>query len=301
MNTKHTNLTLADALQDAMDNSRRASGGVAFAPEPDAPNPRQLVGQEDSTAAQVNGNTLFDEVFNLSSVGQVQALRTVANGALYAAIMIAHDRVSWDGPTVDDGTLSENEARRLEFYEALPRRLSQQCALYEYACKELEPLVQSQFDEPMDFETMFDFVANNASRRNDSDELPDEVLEALGITRAQLRIIDAGEQQRQAQKDTELRASIRAHKGVIQSEVGHLSAEFGNAEVCSTLTAQQHANLLQKVVKKLQGRVNQLLAIRQRYDGALGEAMLISADAKTLDKAYAAFVRRNSSELRDAA
>lgn len=261
---------------------------------------RALVGLAPSNGAQVSGNTLFDEVFNLSSVGQVQALRTVANGALYAAIMIAHDIVSWDGPTHDDGTLNEAEVRRLEYYESLPRRLQQQIDLYEYAVSELMPLATSQFDQAMDFDTMFEFVANNASRRNDNDELPDDVLEALGVTRAQLKLIDAAEAKKQQAKDADLRASIRAHEASIRAEV-HIDPDRGNSNVCDTLNAQQHANLLQKVAKKLQARVSQLLAIRSRYDGALGEAMLIAADGKTIDKAYAAFVRRNAAELQQAA
>lgn len=306
MNTTNHNETvtnpatiLGTALKDAMENSRRASGGVAFAPETaesDAP-----AGQAPSTAAQVSGNTLFDEVFNLSSVGQVQVLRTIANGALYALIMIAHDQVSWDGPTEDTGELTDTELRRLDYYEALPARLNQQIGLYEYAAKELAPLVQSDFDKPMTFDDMFEFVATNASQRNDSDELPDEVLEALGVTRAQLRVIDAEESRKQQAKDAELRASITAHRESIEHTIGRLTPEYGNDEVVSTLTAQQHANLLAKAAKKLQARVTQLLAIRGRYEGALGEAMLISNDAKVIDKAYAAFARRNANELRDAA
>lgn len=301
MNNTNTNPAnvIAAAMKDAMDNSRRASGGVAFAPESvesDAPE-----GQKPSTAEQVSGNTLFDEVFNLSSVGQVQVLRTIANGALYAAIMIAHDQVSWDGPTDDDGALNDGEIRRLEYFEALPARLAQQTALYEYAAKELLPLAQTQFDRPMTFDDMFDFVSKNASRRNDSDELPDEVLEALGVTRAQLRLIDAEESKKQQAKDADLRASITAHRSNIEREVGPLVPDQGNDEVVSTLTPQQHANLLGKAAKKLQSRIAQLLALRSRYEGALGEAMLISHDAKTLDQAYASFARRNAAELRDAA
>lgn len=267
----------------------------------DAAGAAALVGMAPSTGAQVSGNTLFDEVFSLSSLGQVQVLRSIANGALYAAIMAAHTRVSWDGPTEDTGLLTAQDIKRLEYFESLPARVNQQRALYEYAAKELLPLAATDFDKPMDFEAMFDFVANSASRQNEADELPDEVLEALGVTRAQLRLIDADEQKRQEQRDVELRASIKAHKAAIRAEVGALLPEDGNDEVLGTLTAQQHAALLQKSAKKLQGRVAQLVGIRSRYEGALGEAMLIANDAKAIDKAYAAFVRRNAEELRDAA
>lgn len=300
MSTNKT-LTINDIRENNAD-SEKASRNHEFADPTlgDTKADRAMVGLAPSSGAQVSGNTLFDELFNLSSVGQVQVLRTVANGALYAAIMIAHDIVSWDGPTDDDGTLNEAEVRRLEYYESLPRRLQQQIELYEYAVSELMPLATSPFDKPMDFDAMFDFVAANASRRSDNDELPDDVLEALGVTRDQLKLIDAAEAKKQQAKDVELRASIVEHEASIRAEI-NLDPGRGNSNVCDTLTAQQHANLLQKAVKKLQARVHQLLAIRNRYDGALGEAMLIATDAKTLDKAYAAFVRRNAAELQQAA
>lgn len=297
--TAPANTAMADAIENAKD-AAKIRQDHAFTDSP-ATSDNALVGTQPSTGAQVSGNTLFDEVFNLSSVGQVQVLRSIANGALYAAIMAAHTRVSWDGPTEDTGLLTTQDIKRLEYFESLPSRINQQRSLYEYAAKELLPLATTDFDKPMDFETMFTFVASNASRQNDADELPDEVLEALHITRAQLRLIDADEAKKQAKRDEELRASIKEHKSAIRAEVGALLVEDGNDEVLSTLTPQQHAALLQKAAKKLQDRVGQLLAIRARYEGALGEAMLIGNDARTIDKAYAAFVRRNSSELREAA
>ena len=68
--------------------------------------------------------------------------------------------------------------------------------------------------------------------------------------------------------------------------------------LCSTegvvdqLNPQQHLGLFNKISKKLSTRVRQVLGIRDRYDGALGDAMLLSADIRELDKAYIGFTRR---------
>lgn len=267
----------------------------------DEPGTHAPLGMDPSTPAQVSGNTVFDEVFNLSRIGQIVVLRALANGALYSAIMAAHSRVSWDGPTVDTGELNAQELKRLTYFEGLPARINQQRALYEFCAKECSVLSSSEFDQPMDFDTTFTFAATNASQQNVNDDLPDEVLEALGITRAQLRLIDADEQRRQAHRDAELRASLKELRGSIASEVGALVPEMGNDEVTTSFTAEQHSRLFEKAVKKLQGRMSQLLGMRSRYEDALGDAMLLASDVKTMDKAFVAFRRRNEVEMREAA
>lgn len=259
------------------------------------------VGMAPSTAQCVSGNTLFDEVYNLTGPGQVVVFRSLANSALYSAIMNAHTRCAWDGPTEDDGALTPQESKRLDYFMSLPHRIQQSRELYEYAAKELLLLSTSEFDEPMSFDTMFKFVASNATQRNIADDMPDELLEAFGITRAQLRLIDADEQKRQAKKDAELRASISQLRSSIEVEVGGIAPELGNDEITTELTAEQHIRLFTKAISKLQARITQLIGLRHRYDGALGDAMLLSNDVKTLDKASINFRRRNAAELRDAA
>lgn len=307
--TYQTNVGLA--LSDALNKNEvreentvaaRAHQDHAFTNQvDDEPGTHAPLGLDPSAASQVSGNTVFDEVFNLSSVGQLTVLRSMANSALYSAIMAAHTRVSWDGPTEDDGALNAAELKRLAYYESLPARINQNRALYEYAAKEAFALSSSEFDAPMDFDTMFDFACTNASQQNANDDLPDDVLEALGITRAQLKLIDTDEQKRQARRDADLRASLKDLRGPIAAEIGGLVPDLGNDEVTESFTAEQHVKLYEKAVKKLQAKMAQLLGIRHRYDGALGDAMLLASDVKTLDKAYVAFRRRNSAELRDAA
>ncbi|HRP74555.1 MAG TPA: hypothetical protein PKZ27_03110 [Rhodocyclaceae bacterium] len=301
MNTKHTPTTsIADALEEAKDVARmRLDHAFSDGTEPKT---NALAGLQPSTATQVSGNTLFQTIDDLSSVGQIQVLRALANGALYAAVMQTHTQLVWDGPTEDDGTLTPQDVKRLEYYESLPRRIMQQCELYAWSADQLKAFAQSQFDLPMTLDTTLDFAMNNARRRDAlGDELPDEVLEALGITRAQLKLIDADEERKQAKKDAELRDSIREVEDDLRAELDPLTKLEPRDDVLETFTAEQHRALFQKAGSKLQARVNQLLAIRKRYDGALGEAMLVSADAKTVDAALVKFIKRNRDELRDAA
>lgn len=295
MNTQTT-------IDNAQTNTVRASGGHADFDQRPTLGDVAPAGLSPSSAKQVTGSTVFDIIDELSSTGQIVALRSLANGALYAAIMHAHTKVTWDGPTQDDGALSVPEQRRLDYYESLNGRINQQASLYAYASHQLAPLAATQFDEPMDFDTTFDFAANNASQADRGDaEMPDELLEALGITRAQLKLIDAAEEKKRAERDVKLRESLREHRTVIQAEIGSLAYTQGDDQVTGTFTADQHVAMYRKVADKLRGRVNQLVAIRGRFDGALGEAMLVSADAKTVDKAYVQFARKNQSETRDAA
>lgn len=307
---KNAQTTMGLALSDALTKNEireenafaaRARQDHAYTDQvDDEPGTHAPLGLDPSAASQVSGNTIFDEVFNLSSIGQLTVLRSMANSALYSAIMAAHTRVSWDGPTEDNGELNAAELKRLAYFESLPARINQQRALYEYAAKEAAALSNSEYDAPMDFDTMFDFACTNASQQSVNDDLPDDVLEALGITRAQLKLIDAEEQKRQAKRDSDLRASLKEMRSSIAAEIGGLVPDLGNDEVTTSFTAEQHVRLYEKAIKKLQSRMAQLLGIRHRYDGALGDAMLLANDVKTLDKAYVAFRRRNSSELRDA-
>lgn len=301
MSTKHTTTnSISDAIEEAKDIARMRldhAFGDGSQPEGNAP-----VGLAPSTAPQVSGNTLFQTIDNLSSVGQVQVLRALANGALYAAVMQTHTQLVWDGPTEDDGTLNPQDLKRLEYYESLPHRIMQQCELYAWAADQLKAFAQTDFDLPMTLDTTLDFAMNNARRRDAlGDELPEEVLKALGITRAQLKLIDADEERKQAKKDAELRDSIREVEDDLRAELAPLTKLEPNSDVLETFTAEQHRTFFQKAGSKLQARVNQLLAIRKRYDGALGEAMLISSDAKAVDAALVKFVKRNRDELRDAA
>lgn len=247
------------------------------------------VGLEPSTANQVTGPTAFDVVEDLSSVGRIVALRSIANGALIAAVFAGHATVVADAA----------EERDEERVELSRRRMAQQAELASWATVELGTLAQSRFDQPMTLAEALDFASSTAAERQ-PDDLPQEVLDALGISAEQLKLIDATEKQKAAQRSAALRESIRDRYDDIAAEVqSYLGTSIG--DVTNTLNADQHQALLRKVGQKLQARMAQLIGMRARYSAALGEAMLLSADVKVADKALVAFTRANAGELRDAA
>lgn len=259
-----------------------------FADAPQADESVALVGNEPSTAAQVTGTTAFDLIESLSSVGQITALRAIGNSAIISAVFAAHDMIV---AADEDGDEEKQGAAR--------RRMAQQAELASWATDEAATLAQSRFDVPMDLNAALDFACSTAAERQ-PDELPQEVLDALGITAAQMRLIDASEQKKAAVRSAKLRDSIRDNRDGIAAEVNsYLGTRLG--DVVSTLTAEQHLAVLRKVVVKLQARMTQLLGMRARYSGALGEAMLLADDVKTADRAATAFARANAGELRDAA
>ena len=242
------------------------------------------VGLERTSAAQVSGATVFDVVGDLSSIGQITVLRAVANSAIVVAVFAAHDVL-----------IQEDEER----VEAARRRMAQNAEVYSYAATELGTLAQSPFDQPMTLEQALDFAVNTAAERK-PDELPDEVVEALGLTMEQVKLIDAVEQQKAAKRSSQLRESIRDNRDGIAAELASFVGAHSD-DVVNQLDANQHQALLRKAVQKSQARMGQLVGMRSRYSAALGEAMLLSADIKTLDKAFVAFTRANSGELRDVA
>ena len=247
------------------------------------------VGLEPTTASQVTGPTAFDVVEDLSSVGKIVALRAIANSALIAAVFAAHATVVADA--ADD--------RDEEKVDQARQRMAQQAELASWATVELGTLAQSRFDQPMTLGEALDFACSTAAERM-PDDLPQEVLDALGISAEQLKLIDATEKQKAAQRSAALRESIRDRYDDIAAEVqSYLGTSIG--DVTNTLNADQHQALLRKVGQKLQARMAQLIGMRARYSAALGEAMLLSADVKTADKALVAFTRANAGELRDAA
>lgn len=259
---------------------------------------RAPLGTAASTAAQVSGTTVFDVIDDLSSVGQTTALRSIANGAICAAVFIANEYLSYDGPRGDTGELDGQQLQALERWEALPARMTQQADLYSWAAAKLVVLRASKYDDPMTLGEAIEFAATSAGLNRQNDELPDEVLEALGISRAQLAMIDADERRRQAARDAALREQVRTNAAEIAGELGSMvDTLHPNDAVLESFTADQHAALFRKVGRKLSARMSQLLGMRSRYDGALADAMLVSGDVRALDKAQVAFLRANEGEL----
>jgi hypothetical protein len=247
--------------------------------------------EASNTTAEVNsGGDVFAIIPDMSRVGQVTSYRALANGAIAAAIYIAHDLLGLDR---EEG----------EKFDELNGRLVKQCELYNIALGECGTLAQSDFEMPMDFDTMFDLLANSSAQRK-SAELPDEVLEALGITRSQLRLIDAeGERERQA-RDQALRASLRDNADGIRAEVESIMGSTDAADVSQfldSLDVNTHAALFRKLYDKLSAAQHRALKNRDRYSAGLSDAMLLTSDIKIADKANTAFLRRNAGALRDVA
>lgn len=180
-------------------------------------------------------------------------------------------------------------------------RMAQQAELYSYAAAELQTLASTPYDLPMSIDQAVEFAESSAAAQK-PDKLPQEVLDALGIDETQLAVIDALEQQRAVQRATDLRQSIRDNREAILAEVNSFVDVSGAPnEVVSRLVADQHRALYEKVAAKLQARMAQLIGMRSRYSGALGEALLLTSDIKDVDKAYVEFVKKNQGEFRFAA
>lgn len=244
----------------------------------------------------------FTVIEELSLPGQKVALRAICNSAICGAVFLAHAAVSWDGPTEDDGTLTPSELRQLEFYERLPHLLSQKAELYSVAATRLSPLVLSQYDKQMQLDDAIEFAMNNAGGGQVPTDLPDELLAAMGISREQLKLIDEAEAKRRVAQDRKLRESVRIHEHNIRNELKgllHEADKLGEEEAqatIDTLDSATHTALFAKVAAKLSAGVAQALAKRDRYDGAIADAMLISADIKVWDKAYRTFLRENAGD-----
>ena len=248
------------------------------------------VGLAPTSAAQVSGPTVFDVVADLSSVGQITVLRAIGNSAIIQAVYSAHDAL----------ILRASDEPDEERLQAAQQRLARSAQLYSYATTELGTLAQNRFDQAMTLDEAIDFAANSAAERK-PDDLPAEVLEALGISAEQLKLIDAVEQQKAAQRAGKLRESIRDNADGIRAEVDSFIGTFSDEGVPEQLTAPQHQALLRKGVEKLQAQMSRLIGMRSRYSAALGEAMLIGSDVNAVDKALVQFTRANAGELRDAA
>lgn len=234
----------------------------------------------------------FAVIEDLSLPGQKVALRAIANSAICGLVFLAHTFTSWDGPTHDDGELAPADIKRLEFFERLPHLISQKAELYTVAAMRLAPLAMSMFDKPMSLDDALDFAANAAASQMPGD-LPDELLEQLGISRAQLKLIDEAEHKRRVQQDVKLRESVRVNLAAIRHEVEHHLNRAGDDEqaVIDALDTATHAALFGKVAAKLSRGLTDALAKRDRYDGALADAMLISGDIRFWDKAQRRFLK----------
>lgn len=252
------------------------------------------VGLDPASSAQLGGPNVFDAIARMSSVGQITALRAIANSAIIVACYNAHDMLIAAADTTDEAN---------DRHELSTSRMVLNVELYSYTCELLNPLATTRFDRAMTLAEALDFASTTATERAPGD-LPPEVCDALGISPEQLAVIDAAEKQRQIVRNTQLRESLRAHRDEIEAEIKawlRVGEDTTLDGLIEKLTPEQHAALFRKVIDKLGQRFNQLLAQRARYSGAIGDALLISADRKDTDKLYTAFVRANESELRYAA
>lgn len=260
-------------------------------------------GRGPSTARQVTGPTLFDVIEDMSSIGQKTCYRSLANGGLCGAVFVVNERLSWDGPTEDNGQLGARGLIALTRYEQMGPRLGQLIELHNYAALQLAPLsLDSTFDACMSLDEAIEFACNNAGLNRETDKLSPEVLAALGISPEELAIIDAEEQTRLAIQGQKLRQSCRDNAQDIKAElVNQIDIALGSDEVLSTYNASQHRAMFRKTVGKLQARVKQLIAARNRYTGGLSDAMMLQADVRLADKAYMQFCRVNAGELAETA
>lgn len=260
-------------------------------------------GRGPSVARQVTGPTVFDVIEDMSSIGQISSWRSLANGSLCGVVFALNERMNWDGPTEDNGQLGVRGLLALARYEQLGPRIGRLIDLHNYAALQLAPLIgDSTFDACMTLDDAIEFASNNAGMNREQDQLPAEVLAALGLSREDLAVIDAEEATRQAIAGQKLRQSVRDNSEAIRAElVNQIDIALGNDEVTTTYNAMQHRSMLQKTQKNLAKRLKQLIAARSRYTSAISDAMLLSADVRALDKAFVAFCRANSGELNETA
>lgn len=272
-----------------------------YAPHDDS-NDDAPAGRAPSVARQVTGPTVFDVAEDLSSVGQKTVYRSLANGGLCGAVFAYNELLNWDGPTMDNGQLGPRGLIALARYERLRPRIGQMIDLHNYAALQLAPLVEpgNNFDACMTLDEAIEFACNNAGTQQDQDVLPPEVLAALGLSALDVAAIDAEEAVKRAAEGVKLRASFRENAEAIKAElVNSIDLALGSDDVTTSFNAMQHRNLLAKTQRKLSARMKQLVAARNRYTGAIGDAMLISADVRLIDKAFVQFCRANVGELTD--
>ena len=266
--------------------------------EDDAP-----AGRAPSVARQVTGPTLFDVIEDMSSVGQKTCYRSLANGGLCGAVFATNERLSWDGPTEDNGQLGARGLIALTRYEQLGPRIGQLLELHNYAALQLAPLsLDSTFDACMTLDEAIEFACNNAGLNRETDKLSPEILAALGISPEELAAIDAEEETRLAIQGQKLRQSCRDNAEAIKAELANqIDIALGSVDVTTSYNASQHRAMFRKTIGKLQSRVKQLIAARNRYTGGLSDAMMLQADVKLADRAYMQFCRVNAGELEESA
>lgn len=257
----------------------------------------------DSTT-EAPKNNLRNEVFGcideLSLPGQRVALRAIANSAVCSAVFLAHSYTSWDGPTHDTGELTESEMRQLDYYERLPSMLSERAELYSIAYNRYSPMAQGPRDMPMSLKDAIEFATTRGGS-TPSPDLPDELLEQLGITRAQLRLIDEAESKRRERQDAQLREAIKENVASITSEIESEfrvvnRGDFDEQEAIERLPVKANAALFDKISKKLGEGMGRAIAQRARNQNALGEAMLLSGDIKLWDKIHRAFLKETAGD-----
>lgn len=222
------------------------------------------------------GPNVFDALQGMSHVGQITGYRAIGNSAICCAVYNANNYLESD--------LEDEIAQQL---------MAQNVELYDFCVNEINTLATTKFDQPLSIEDAVAFVASNATARLNLDALPDDILDALDITKEQLALIDAKAKEAQARRNTKLRETMHDRKDALVAELKALAGS-GSEHVVDQLTPQRHESLFQKVSIKLKAKQMQVIGLRDRYQGALSDAMLLTGDIKELDRAFVAFLRHNA-------
>jgi hypothetical protein len=276
MNTQHNEqLTLGEQLDEAA-----GSGNT----------------RDDDTEASYEapvfdvGYTILDALSETNTEFGSNSLRVgwrgIGNSALYTALMGLNFWLEIaDKDNVDPGKI-----------EAAHRRASVYAGLYNYAKEECLTLRQSEYDEVMTPEAMFDFMTKGEPREFDRDAAMFEaLLPSLGLEPT----VEAGVRAERTQK---LKADAVKQRITLIGRRDEVLNEFHSIDTDYTpdqLNAVQHLRLIEKVQQKLKDAARRALVNIGKYPDATSDVAEFTAAAAKVDRIGIAFRRRNKDDLRD--
>lgn len=233
------------------------------------------------------GPSIFDAVSQLSSAGQLVALRSIAASGIVGAVYAANQALQTYGTTHVKDDIALARANRL-------------CRMYTWAKIELDTLGADRFNQPFTLDEAIAFASSNGRPAEiDAFAINAELLQYVGMTREEAQAAAEQARARQADRNQRIRGEVKDNADGIKSELHSFLYSTSGEDLESLIPATSQVALFAKVHKALSARMKSIVGnimIGRSYDGAEADLGLLRGDVMVLDKLKLQFLRRNAGD-----
>jgi hypothetical protein len=235
------------------------------------------------------GEDVFDLIEDFGTKGQIVGWKAIAHSALASAMYSASFVIGrLERDSVDPGEPLDNDIVEAQYRTSLLSDLAV------YAGLQCRALSDNEFDWPMTPAGLFDLMTSGEVQPDERGKAAHEaIMNTMDLSPEEKELARAERRTALLKQAKKNRDTMKARRDQILDEVSRGDARF----VATRFDARQHLKFFQKVHEKLRNAARRALSYAGQYDDAEVDALEFSQLARRVDKAAAAFRRRNAGSL----